>query len=84
MKTLTLRNVPDEVAAQLGLAAREAQQSVNRAAVQAIQRGLGLIPSPRRKRDLSRFFGDWSPEEGAEFDRNVARFEELDAEVWKP
>ena len=84
MKTLTLRNVPDEVVAQLGVIARETQQSVNRTAVQAIQRSLGLLPAPRRKRDLSPFFGDWSPEQAAEFDRAVAVFEAIDAEMWKP
>lgn len=84
MRTLTLRNVPDDVVAQLGVIARETQQSINRTAVQAIQRSLGLSPAPRRKRDLSPFFGGWSLEQAAEFDRAVAVFEEIDPEMWKP
>jgi hypothetical protein len=84
MRTLTLRNVPDDVVAQLGAVARDTRQSINRTAVQAIQRSLGLSPAPRRRRDLSAFFGDWSPEQAAEFERAVSLFEEIDPEMWKP
>lgn len=84
MKTLTLRNVPDEVVAQLTSIAQETRQSVNRTAVQVMQRSLGLTSSPRRKRDLTSFFGDWSKRQAAEFDKAVAVFEEIDREVWKP
>ena len=84
MKTLTLRNVPDEVADQLAAMAKASRQSLNRTAVQVMQRSLGLTTSPRRKRDLTAFFGDWSAEQAAEFDKAVSIFEEIDGEVWKP
>lgn len=83
MKTLTLRNVPDEVVEQLGLIAKETRQSRNGVAVQAIRRSLGFDGAPRRKRDLSSFCGDWNKKAAAEFDHAVAIFEKIDAEVWK-
>lgn len=83
MKTLTLRNVPDEVVEQLALIAKETRQSMNGVAVQSIRRSLGLDVAPRRKRDLASFCGDWSKQEGAAFDQAVAVFEEIDAELWK-
>jgi len=83
MKTLTLRNVPDEVVDQLVLIATETRQSMNSAAVQAIRRSLGFDARPRRKRDLSAFCGDWTKKEAAEFDQAVAVFEDIDAELWK-
>ena len=57
MKTLTLRNVPDEVVQQLAATAQETHQSMNGAAVMALRRALGLDAGPRRKRDLSAFAG---------------------------
>ena len=83
MRTLTLRNVPDEVVDQLVVIAKATRQSMNGVAVQAIRRSLGLDAAPRRKRDLSAFCGDWTRKEAAEFEQAVAIFEEIDAELWK-
>lgn len=83
MKTMTLRNVPDEVAGQLSVIAKETRQSMNGVAVQAMRRGMGLDAMPRRKRDLSAFCGDWTRQEADEFDRSLAVFEEIDEELWK-
>ena len=40
-------------------------------------------PQPQsKKRDLSAFFGGWSREEAAEFDKNIAECEKIDEELW--
>ncbi len=83
MKTLTLRNVPDEVVEHLSSLARESRQSMNKVAVQAMRRSFGLDAPPRRKRDLSAFAGGWSRKEAAEFDKATAAFGKIDEELWR-
>ena len=83
MKTLTLRNVPEEVVNRLSGLARETHQSMNATAVQTLRRCFGLEASPRRKRDLSGLAGSWSQEEFKEFKKATNLFETIDAEMWK-
>ena len=83
MKTLTLRNVPEEVVDRLVDLAKETHQSMNATAVQALRRCFGLEASPRRKRDLSAFAGSWKKEELDEFEKATAGFKTIDEELWK-
>ena len=83
MKTLTLRNVPDEVVQQLAATAQETHQSMNGAAVMALRRALGLAAGPRRKRDLSAFAGAWKKKELEAFEKATAGFSALDEELWR-
>jgi plasmid stability protein len=83
MKTLTLRNVPDDVVEQLAATAKENRQSMNGAAVLALQRALGLDAGPRRKRDLSAFAGAWKKTEFAAFEKATAGFSAIDEELWR-
>jgi len=83
VKTLTLRNVPEEVVDRLVGLAEETHQSMNATAVQALRRCFGLEASPRRKRDLSAIAGSWKKEEFEEFEKATAEFSAIDAELWK-
>lgn len=84
MKTLTLRNVPEEVVERLVDVAKESHQSMNAAAVQILRRCFGLEANPRRKRDLSAFAGSWTQEDFDEFQDTTADFGKIDAELWQP
>jgi hypothetical protein len=84
MKTLTLRNVPDEVAEHLGTLAEESRQSVNTTILQVLQNNMGGGPMLRKKRDLSAFSGAWSQAEAKVFERATETFERVDEEMWKP
>ncbi len=83
MKTLTLRNVPEEVVDCLADAAKEAHQSMNATAVQALRRSFGLDAAPRRKRDLSSFAGSWTKKDLAAFEKATKVFEAIDEEMWR-
>jgi plasmid stability protein len=83
MKTLTLRNVPEEVVEQLSAIAKETHQSMNGAAVLALRRALGLDAGPRRKRDLSAFAGAWKKKEFESFEKATAGFSAIDEELWR-
>ena len=83
MKTLTLRNVPEEVVERLTEAAKEARQSMNATAVQALRRSFGLDAAPRRKRDLSALAGSWTRKDLAAFEKATKVFETIDAELWR-
>jgi len=82
MKTLTLRNVPEEVVEHLVSLAKETHQSMNATTVQALRRCFGLEASSRRKRDLSKFAGTWSRKEFSDFVKDTAVFEKIDRELW--
>lgn len=83
MKQLTLRQIPEEVENELRQVASRNSTSLNHTAIAALQKGLGLAPPARRRRDLSRFVGKWTAAEADEFDKNVRAFGQIDAELWQ-
>lgn len=50
--------------------------------VRLLREAVRLNP-PRMKRDLSALAGTWSQEEADEFDRQIRRSEQIDAELWR-
>ncbi len=83
MKTLTLRNVPDEVAEHLSTLAEESRQSVNATILHVLRKSMGGGPMLRKKRDLSAFSGVWSEAEAKSFERATEIFEDIDEEMWR-
>jgi hypothetical protein len=84
MNQMTLRHIPAPVEKRLRLHARQAGQSLNKAAVQLLARALGLEQPvhSRRRRDLSRVAGTMSEEQVREFEKNTQAFESIDREMW--
>ena len=79
---MTIRNIPDDVAAALAARARETGRSMNATAVAALTDAFAPA-SPKPRRDLSEFCGILTPEEAAEFDRIVEEdCERIDPEDW--
>ncbi len=83
MKQLTLRQIPKEIETELRQEAGQRGTSLNKVAIDALEKGLGLVPPARCKRDLSRFAGKWSAQEAEEFDKNVQCFAQVDGEMWQ-
>jgi len=83
MKTLTLRNVPDEVADYLSSLAKEARQSVNATVIQVLHKSMGGQPMTHRKRDLGAFSGTWSAEQLKSFEKGTEGFGKIDQEMWR-
>jgi plasmid stability protein len=81
MRTLTVRNVPPEVAEALEREKRRRGESLNQTVIELLTQGLGV--GTARSNGLARLAGRWSEEEFQEFERAVAPFEEIDEELWR-
>ena len=84
MKTMTIRNIPDEVAGQLKFLAKTSNASINATVVRLISGGMFPQNQRRRKRrDLARFCGGWTQNDLNEFERAVADCERINPEDWE-
>jgi len=81
MRTLTVRNLPREVAEALEREKRRRGESLNQTVIELLTQGLGV--GTARSNGLARLAGRWSEEEFEEFQRAVAPFEEIDDELWR-
>ena len=82
MKTMTLRNIPEELAIALQREKRERGGSLNKIAIDLMRQSLGLIPNKKRSNGLAKLGGSWSEEEFLEFEEATAPFERVDPELW--
>jgi len=78
-KTLTIRNVPDEVGKRLGRLSRDSGQSLNAVVVGILTDAVGI--DARRIR-LERY-ATWTPEDAAAFDDALASQRVIDADLWR-
>ena len=81
MKTLTVRDVPPEVAEALEREKRRRGESLNRTVIELLSQGLGV--GTARSNGLGHLAGTWTEEEFQEFERAIAPFEEIDDELWR-
>ncbi len=80
MKTLTIRNLPPEVAEALEREKRRRGESLNQTVIELLGQGLG-VGGPRSN-GLAVLAGGWDEDEFRRFEGAVAPFEEIDAELW--
>ena len=83
MKTMTIRNIPDEVAAYISGRASEEGRSINTMAVALLSQLAGYAARQQKKRDLSWLAGSWSQAEAHLFDKAVSDCRRVDTEDWK-
>jgi len=81
MKTLTIENVPGEIADALEREANRRGASVTGTAVELLGQALGV--GERRSNGLAHLAGVWSEEEYQEFEAATSAFEEIDEEMWE-
>ena len=83
MKTLTVRNIPDDVTALLKENARTTGASMNSTVVRILADGV----RPRKRRrpinDFSKYCGGWSQNDFDAFEAAVAECEKINEESWK-
>ena len=77
----TIRGVPENIGAGLREKARREGKSVNKTAIEALRRGLGLSDEEIRFSDLDALAGTWTPD--PDFDAAIAEMDKVDKELWK-
>jgi plasmid stability protein len=82
---LTVRNLPEDVAAALLREKRRRGTSLNQTVVDLLRLslGLGLGVVSVRSNGLRRLAGSWTEAEHREFLSRVQVFETIDADLWK-
>ena len=81
MKALTIRNVPDDVAAALDEERRLKGASLNQTVIDLLRQALGV--GRTRSNGLAELAGQWSIEEFEAFERATEAFSEIDPEMWR-
>jgi hypothetical protein len=83
MNQLTLRRIPVRLDRALRQVSAQRSQSLNTTIIETLSKGLGVEEGRRKRRDLGRYAGTWTPEEHAQFEKSCEVFEQIDLEVWK-
>ncbi len=83
MKTITVRNIPDDVALMLKGMAETSAASINSTVLKVLADGVLPRKTKRRKNDFSRYCGGWSQKEFDDFEAAVADCGRIDPENWK-
>lgn len=78
MKRLTIRNVPEDLAAALVAEKERLRLPLEETVIELLRRSLGIA----RSNGLARLAGTWTAEDLAEFDAAVAPFGQIDEELW--
>jgi hypothetical protein len=81
MKTLTIRNIPDDVHEALRREGARRGRSVNQTVIDLIAQRLGV--GVTRSNGLGRLAGAWTDQEYARFTEAIAPFEAVDEELWR-
>ena len=82
MKTLTIRNVSQELAEALEKEKSRRGRSLNQTVLELLAQGLGVRHGKRRN-GLAVLSGTWTAEELAEFEAATAFAEQIDEELWR-
>lgn len=85
MNPITLRNLPPQVGRIIRKRAQENRTSVNKAVIQLLEEGLGIV---RRKpkvvhHDLDALAGSWTHAESNAFEAALATQRTIDEDIWK-
>ena len=83
MKTMTIRNIPDEVAVLLKSLSKSSDASMNTTIVRVLSDGVLPRRGKRVKSDFSKYCGGWTQKEFDAFESAVADCERIDPEDWK-
>lgn len=83
MKALTIRNVDARLARALERETRRRKTSLNQTVLELLRGGLGIDAVGPTTNGLEKHAGTWSATEHAEFEANVAVFEQIDPELWR-
>ncbi len=77
----TLRDIPERLDRRLREMATEYTVSLNRAAISALEKGVGLADQVPAQHDLDDLAGTWVPDPA--FDQAIAEMDQIDEDLWK-
>ena len=83
MKTMTIRNIPSELAQALDKERRRRGLSLNRTVLVLLRNALGVQNAATRSNGLRQLAGTWSEAEYKQFEQAVAPFGEIDEAMWR-
>ena len=83
MKTMTIRNVPAELAQALEKERRKRGTSLNRTVLALLRNALGVPSQAVPSNGLRRLAGTWSEAEHKQFEQAVAPLGEVDEAMWR-
>lgn len=83
MKTMTIRNVPTELAQALDKERLKRGLSLNRTVLTLLRNALGVPNQAVRSNGLRQLAGTWSEVEYRQFEQAVAPFGEVDEAMWR-
>ena len=83
MKTMTIRNIPSELAQALDKERRRRGLSLNRTVLVLLGNALGVQNAATRSNGLRQLAGTWSESEYKQFEQAVAPFGEIDEAMWR-
>ncbi|MGE3277890.1 MAG: hypothetical protein AB7O67_22475 [Vicinamibacterales bacterium] len=82
MKTLTIRNVPRQLADALDRERGRSGESLNQTVLDLLRRALGLGADAPRSNGLGALGGTWSEGDFHEFETAIAPLEGIDDDMW--
>jgi hypothetical protein len=85
MKTITLRNIPRDLAKVIEKKARASGQSLARTVLDLCKEGAGIRrpAQPALHHDLDALAGTWTEEEAAAFESALREQRKIDPELWE-
>ncbi len=83
MRHLTVRNIPQDIAAALKAEKYRRRQSLNQTVIQLLRQSLGVGPGQKRSNGLARLAGSWTEEEHERFEAAVSAADQIDEELWQ-
>ncbi len=86
MKTITLRNLPPELARVIRRKAEEKGTSLTKVVMGLLEESAGIRGKKKggpAHHDLDDLAGSWSKEEAAAFDKALARQRVIDPDMWR-
>ena len=84
LKTITLRNIPPELARKLEQKARTKGVSFSKITLEILENAMGLSRGKRRVRhhDLDSLAGTWSKQEATTFEASLREQRRVDPDLW--
>ena len=83
MESLTIQNVPPELAQALERESMRLQAPLDQTVIDLLRRALRIGSSEERRNGLASLAGTWTDDEHSRFEAAIAVTEQLDEDLWR-
>jgi hypothetical protein len=83
MESITIQNVPPELAQALERESMKMHAPLDQIVIELLRRALRIGSSEERRNGLASLAGTWTEDEHARFEAAVAVTEQLDEDLWR-